>query len=203
MFCVLQARRAPKCCSICGRQTEDDTEDANAETTPTTHPCECREATAIASNADMKINDEAAATVTKSSTAGSAGTHGRCESSQHSNGSGKHEVQLQRADSSTQQSPEATVVEVGFGVEGVEPARGTVVDSQTLKAIRQELDTVKNEASGLERALQESRSEVQRLRNVLATEEDTTRNQAGRLASLRYRTIFLDKNLWWFRAVAR
>lgn len=142
----------------------------------------------------MAMDGGAAAVVANGkSAAGSAGTRGGCESPKHLNGHGEHEVQRQRAGSSAQESLEATVVGVGVGVARVEPARETAADSQTLKTMRQELDLVKNAASGLEGALQESRSEVQHLREMLATEEDTTRKQAGKLASLRYRLLLTPR----------
>lgn len=196
VFWLLQAPQAFMCQSTCGRPTQDDAEDANAETTPTTHPCllgnspSCLEggtAAVAASGIDMAMNEGAGTVVANDNRAtGSAGTREGYESRKHLNGEVEHDVQQQRPDSLAQESLEAMVVE-GFGVAGVEPARETVVDSQTLKTMRQELDLVKNAASGLEGALKESRSEVQHLRKVLATEEDTTRKQAGKLASLRYR----------------
>lgn len=74
-------------------------------------------------------------------------------------------------------------------VRGAESAEETAGDAQALVSIRRELDRTKDAASGLESALRESQSEVSQLRELLATEENTTREQAGRISSLRYPVV--------------
>lgn len=155
--------QAPTYRDICRSPTDEDAQDANIEAT--SNHLECREAAATA-------------VANGSSAADSAGIGGGCESPKQLDGHGDHEARQQCVDSLAQESLEATVV--------VAPARETAVDSLALITMRQELGLVKNTASGLEGALQESRSEVQHLRKMLSAEEDTNRKQAKKLASLRY-----------------
>lgn len=158
---------------ICGSPAEDDAQDANTETMPTTHTCLPGK-----TPNSLEFREAAAAVANGISATDSAGTSGGCESPKQIDGHENHEVQQQFTDTLALEPLEAAVV--------VEPARETAVDSLALITLRQELGLVKNRASGLEVALQESRSEVQHLRKMLSTEEGTKRKQAGKLVSLRY-----------------
>lgn len=94
-------------------------------------------------------------------------------------------------------SVEAAMGEIGAkAVGGIEPAEETAADTQALVAMRTELDRVKGAASELESALRESRSEVLQLRELLATEENTTREQARRISSLRYPSVANSRVTW-------
>ncbi|CAB1119443.1 unnamed protein product [Ectocarpus sp. CCAP 1310/34] len=87
--------------------------------------------------------------------------------------------------SSPQKSPEAATAGAA-GTAVVKPAEDTTTaDPLTVVAMRQELSLVKNAASGLEGALRESRSEVQLLRELLATEQDTTRKLSDEVNATR------------------
>lgn len=101
-------------------------------------------------------------------------------SPENPDGHGEGEPHRQRSSSSV--TVEDAMVEGGATVGGIEPA----ADAQALVTMRRELDRVQSSASGLESALRESRSEVLQLRELLTTEEDTTRKQAGKISSLRY-----------------
>lgn len=59
-------------------------------------------------------------------------------------------------------------------------------DAQALLVAQHELAVAQKAASGLADALGDSRAEVQQLRTMLESENDTTRQQAVKLASLRY-----------------
>lgn len=120
--------------------------------------------------------------------AGSSGTtpiDGASESPKHSDRHIENEIQRQHATSSAQDLIGDSVGAKGAAVGERETLEGTPVDAQALVAMRKELDTVKNSASGLAGALRESRSEVLQLREKLAMEEATSRRQAGKIASLR------------------
>lgn len=111
------------------------------------------------------------------------------ESPEPSDGHGEGETHRQHHSSSTK-SVEVAIGEMGAtAVGGIEPAEDTTADTQALVTMRRELERVKGAASGLESALRESRSEVSQLRELLATEENKTREQAGRLSSLRYPAV--------------
>eukprot|EP00903_Cladosiphon_okamuranus_P007670 g7438.t1 len=87
--------------------------------------------------------------------------------------------------SASSESAEAAMGEIdSVALGGIEPAEETAADAQALVAMRRELDRVKGVASGLESAYRESRSHVLQLRELLATEEKTTREQATRISSL-------------------
>ena len=114
--------------------------------------------------------------------AGTIGANGAGESLELPEGHGEGHTNRQDAGSVEVAMVETAATEVG----GVESAEEPTVDVQALVSIRRELDRVRGAASGLEGSLRESRSEVVQLRELLATEEKTTREQAGRISSLRY-----------------
>eukprot|EP00752_Nemacystus_decipiens_P016541 g14784.t1 len=74
-------------------------------------------------------------------------------------------------------------VQVAIAETGV-AAEETTSDAKALASMRRELDRVRGAASGLESALRESRSEALELRELLAAEKNTTREQAGHISSL-------------------
>lgn len=164
----------------CSRTIEDGTEDVHLGNAPTPDPSSsgklqnCLEGSKpAAAKAVGLATDGGVATNTTnySSAAGPTGT----------NGGGERRVDHQENgeniedSSSPQKSPEAATAGAA-GTAVVEPAEDTATaDPLTVVAMRQELSLVKNAASGLEGALRESRSEVQLLRELLATEQDTTR----------------------------
>lgn len=112
-------------------------------------------------------------------------TNGAGESPDPPDGHGEGQRHPQHASSS--ESVEVEMGDMGStAVEGVEAFEETAADAHALVMMRRELDRVRGAASGLESALRESRSEVLQLRELLATEENTTREQAGRISSLRY-----------------
>lgn len=112
---------------------------------------------------------------------------GTDKSPEPSDGDGEGETHGQQPSSSG--LVEDAMVEMGATVGGIGPAEQTTADAQALVTMRRELDGVKSAASGLESALRESRSEVLQLRELLATEEDTARKQAGKISSLRYPAV--------------
>ncbi len=116
-------------------------------------------------------------------------TYGASELPKHSDGHRENGIQRQHATSSAQEPIGDSVVVNEVAVGEHETLKGTPVDAQALVAMRTELDIVRNSASGLEGALRESRSEVLQLREKLAMEEDTSRRQAGKIASLRYHVV--------------
>lgn len=69
--------------------------------------------------------------------------------------------------------------------EEVRRAEAATSNAQALKDAQEELVLAKNTMSGLQGALAESQSEVHALRDMLSTQQDTTRRQAEKLVSLR------------------
>ncbi|CBJ25593.1 Myosin, heavy chain 10, non-muscle [Ectocarpus siliculosus] len=174
----------------CSRTIEDGTEDVHLGNAPTPDPSSsgklqnCLEGSKpAAAKAVGLATDEGVATNTTndSSAAGPTGT----------NGGGERRVDHQENGesiedgSSPQNSPEAATAGVA-GTTVVDPAEDTTTAGPlTVVAMRQELSLVKNAASGLEGALRESRSEVQLLRELLATEQDTTRKLSDEVNATR------------------
>ena len=123
--------------------------------------------------------------------AGAVDTNGADESPErraaHGEGHGQDSESIEVA------TGETGATEVG----GIEQAEEATADAHALVSMRRELDRVKGAASGLESALRESRSEVLQLRELLSTEENTTREQAGRISSLRYPVVASSREILW------
>ncbi|CAM9435559.1 unnamed protein product [Ectocarpus sp. 4 AP-2014] len=174
----------------CVRTIEDGTEDVHLGNVPTPDPSSsgklqnCLEGSKpAAAKAVGFATDEGVATNTTndSSATGPTGTNwgGERRVDHHENGERTEDG------SSPQKSPEAATAGAA-GTAVVEPAEDTTTaDPLTVVAMGQELSLVKNAASGLEGALRESRSEVQLLRELLATEQDTTRKLSDEVNATR------------------
>lgn len=72
------------------------------------------------------------------------------------------------------------------GVRTAHQADKATPDGQALMVAREELVVAQKAASGLADSLGDSRAEVQQLKTMLESENNTTRQQAVKLASLRY-----------------
>ncbi|CAM9123728.1 unnamed protein product [Ectocarpus fasciculatus] len=166
------------------RTIEDGTEDVHVGDARTLDPSSSGKLQNALEGSKPLATDEGEATNTTndSSASGPTGT----------DGGGERRVDHQEngesieAGSSPQQSAEAATAGAAGTALVVEPAKDTTTaDPLTVVAMRQELSLVKNAASGLEGALRESRSEVQLLRELLATEQDTTRKLSDEVNATR------------------
>ncbi|CAN0402680.1 unnamed protein product, partial [Ectocarpus sp. 12 AP-2014] len=174
----------------CIRTIEDGTEDVHLGNAPTPDPSSsgklqnCLEGSKpAAAKAVGLATDEGVATNTTNGSS-AAGPTGTTRGGERRVDHQEHGDRIEDG-SSPQKSPETTTA-AAVGTAVVDPAEDTTpADPLTVVAMRQELSLIKNAASGLEGALRESRSEVQLMRELLATEQDTTRKLSDEVNATR------------------